>query len=403
MLAKKLLAPYPAAMPPGAKPLRAALGTMTPQVRSACLRALKHPLVAANDIGEFDTATLLEVLYALPQAAPQGFWLQWFPRTINSTTEEIRFDVQDLNEYRLAPFVAPNVQGRVMRSRGFSVRSFRPAYVKPKHVVDPSRAVPRMAGERPLGSLSLQDRFDAIVADNLRRERLVIENRWDWMACHAIVDGGVTVAGEDYPTVYVDFGRDPSLTTILAGAAKWDQPTASIMQDIQNSRTRSFNLSRSPVGKLIFGLDAWNAFTQANHPDVQLLLDGLRKGNQANFNSVGVSDGSPYEFQGIIAGFQGAGRLELWTYNNQFEQLGPNGTYEFVPYLDQGTVVGIGMATEGIRFFGAIMDKRASLQALDMFPKQWDEEDPSVSYTMTQSAPLMVPLRPNNSFSIKVV
>ena len=64
--------------------------------------------------------------------------------------------------------------------------------------------------------------------------------------------------------------------------------------------------------------------------------------------------------------------------------------------------MGVGGAINGISCYGAIMDRRAQLQALSMFPKVWDEEDPSVTYSMTQSAPLMVPLRPNNTFRMKV-
>jgi hypothetical protein len=217
-------------------PLGAALDLMDDRGFNLHLRALQQLQVAnmlvPGDIGDFDTATLIEVLYA-PAQAPDlvAFWLKFFPRTIQFDTQEIRFDSEDLNEYRLAPFVAPNVQGRVLRSKGYSVQSFRPAYVKPKHVVDPARSIPRRAGERPFGTLSLQERFDAIVADNLRRERAVIENRWEWMACKALVDATVTVVGEDYPSVTVDFKRDPSLTTTTCnscstGCARAIRPTS---------------------------------------------------------------------------------------------------------------------------------------------------------------------------------
>jgi hypothetical protein len=37
-----------------------------------------------------------------------------------------------------------------------------------------------------------------------------------------------------------------------------------------------------------------------------------------------------------------------------------------------------------------------------MFPKMWRENDPSAEFVMTQSAPLMVPLRPNSTFRIRV-
>jgi hypothetical protein len=32
---------------------------------------------------------------------------------------------------------------------------------------------------------------------------------------------------------------------------------------------------------------------------------------------------------------------------------------------------------------------------LEMFPKNWVNEDPAAEYVMTQSGPLMIPKRPN--------
>lgn len=347
-----------------------------------------------------DTTTLLEVLYA-PQNAPElsGFWLKFFPRQINSATPKIMFDEIDENEYRLAPFVAPNVQGRPMRAKGFSTKSFRPAYVKPKHVVDPTRALPRRAGEQPIvGGMSPGQRYELIIADNMRRERQVIENRWDWMACQAIVKGSVIIEGEDYPSVTVDFGRNPALTIINSGATLWTASTATPMADIQHARIKAFQLSRAPVDTLIFGLDAWAAFLQQNHPDVQSLLNVLIRGNESLFNASNINTGQPFSYQGSMVGTGGVGRLDMWTYSNFYEDDSGMG----IPFFDPGIVVGVGNAVQGAQCFGAIMDRGAQLQALSMFPKMWDEEDPSVTYTMTQSAPLMVPMRPNNTFSMKV-
>ncbi len=365
----------------------------------ALLADVGRARIAVGDSFSYDTATLLEVIYS-PQNQPglDGFWTQQFTRQINSESEKIYFDELDLNEFRLAPFVAPNVQGRVMRSKGFSTRSFRPAYAKPKHVVDPSRSITRMAGERLTGSLSPQERFDAIVADNMRRERQMHENLWDWMACQACVTGQVLVAGDDYPAVTVSFNRDPRLTYINTGASLWTQPTATVLADIQAARNLSYKLSRAPVNTLVFGLDAWAAFLLPVHQDVQTLLNAFRRGEESLFNSSNINTGQPFAYQGSLVGTGGVGRLELWTYANFYEDY--NGVAQL--YMDPGTVTGLGTSIEGIRCYGAIMDKRAGLQPLSMFPKMWDEEDPSVTYTMTQGSPLMVPARANNTFSIKV-
>jgi hypothetical protein len=43
---------------------------------------------------------------------------------------------------------------------------------------------------------------------------------------------------------------------------------------------------------------------------------------------------------------------------------------------------------QGVRTYGAIKDRKAGLKALARFPKVWDAEDPSATFTMMQSAPL---------------
>lgn len=359
--------------------------------------AIRHS--AGDDDAIYSTNDLLDVMYS-PQILPEsrGFWLPFFPRQITSQSENILFDDVDQNERRLAPFVAPNVQGRMMRGRGYETRTFKPAYVKPKHVVDPSRAIPRRFGERLNGSLTLEQRYDAIIADNMRRERLMIENRWDWMGCQVVVDGKVVVRGEDYPETVVDFRRDPGLTITLTGPARWTEDTATPMADIALGRQRSHFLSNTSVNRLIFGMDAWAAFSSDKHADVKRLLDNMSRGGASNFNTAGVASGSGAEYQGFIQGSQGA-RLDLWVYSNTYEEY--DGT--ILPFMDPGCVVGVGTDFNGAACFGAIMDKRAGLRSLPIFPKMWDEEDPSVTYTMSQSAPLMVPGRTDNTFKIKVL
>lgn len=343
----------------------------------------------------YDTYTLSEVQRLQPIEEP-AFWLQWFPTAVNSTTEDIYFDTVGL-DLRMAPFVAPNVQGRVMRERGYSTNKFRPAYVKPKHVVDPSRAIPRRAGEPFGGNLSLEARYNAIVADNLANEATFIRRRWNWMASQAVIYGAVTVSGEDYPTQTVSFGRDASLSVTLAGTAKWDQlATATPLVDIEDRRTAAFNLGHRPVNNLVFGLTAWKWFIQ--NADVLELLNNQRRGSTSEFSAANIGRGGPFEDRGVISNGDGGATLRLWTYSDKYE----DSTGALVDYLDTDTVVGVGDGLSGVRCFGAIRDKRAGLQALEMFPKSWDEEDPSVTYTMTQSAPLMVPRLPNNSFKIKV-
>jgi len=207
-------------------------------------------------IATLDTHQMLGVVSNIPVVTP--FWLNLaFPMVQTFDTEWIDFDTVDESK-RLAPFVAPNVNGKVMTAEGFSTRRFKPAYVKPKDVVDPTRVIKRRAGEAlGAGSLSPDQRRDAVIADILRVQRDMILRRLDWMACRAIVDGSVTVSGESYPSQTISFGRDGAQTITLSGATLWTAGTSTPLANLQTWYTQTQRLSSTPVRNLIFGTAAW--------------------------------------------------------------------------------------------------------------------------------------------------
>lgn len=342
----------------------------------------------------YSTATLLPVLRTVKTRSQ--FWTKWFPTAITFTTEEIYFDKVFTDSKALAPFVLPNVQGRMMGQTGYTARSFRPAYVKPKNVVDPNMLIPRMAGEGFIdAALSPAQRKDAQIASMLAMQKLLIENRLEWMAAKAMADGGVTIVGEDYPSTFVDFRRDASLTYVLAGAARWNQVGALPMADIKAARINVNNRSGARVTVLVFGQLAWDSF--AARVDLKEMQNKNYGGQETRVTL--ISDGfEGQEYMGSIQGYDGAGRIEAWVDTSKYKD--ENGAEQF--YLEQNTVVGTSMAVEGVQAFGAIKDLDANLQAMRMFPKVWRVDDPSAEYMMTQSSPLLIPKQPDATFSIKV-
>jgi hypothetical protein len=186
----------------------------------------------------YSTATLLDVLRIQP--AESSYWLDsFFGRTMNFTTEDIMFD-KVTTQRRLAPFVSPVVQGRVMRKPGLS----DPIVPSGLHEAEACRRseppVFAARGRGIGGSLTPAQRWNAAVAENLREERDAINRLWEWMAAMATIYGSVTVAGEDYPTQVVDFGRDPALTNILVGTAQWDDVAADPLGDVRDMRRLAF-------------------------------------------------------------------------------------------------------------------------------------------------------------------
>ncbi len=345
----------------------------------------------------YDTATLIGVQQR-PDNQPDGFWLNFFPREVTSQTEEIMWDDLGDRDRRLAPFVARMAQGRVMREKGFVTKSFKPAYLKPKHVVNPAKAIHRRPGEAIAGELTPMQRWDATVAANMMAERDMCERRFDWMACQAIANGSVVVSGEDYPEQFVDFGRDDSLTDVLTSTARWGETAAAPLTDIKTMRQAAYTLGGYPITSLIFGASAWELFCADT--DVAALLSTQSRGSTSDFRKPVMGDGAPYAFEGQIgnAAVGSGGMLSLWTYSNFYEETLGGST---VDYIGEYDVIGVGNPM-GVQAFGAIMDADAGLAALRLFPKMWKNPDPSVVYTMTQSAPLMVPMNPNSTFKITV-
>lgn len=319
----------------------------------------------------------------------QYFIDRLYPEQMNFTTEEILFDEMRLGR-RMAPFVAPNVQGRVLKRSGFYTRSFRPAYVKPKDVVTPGRMLRRLAGEALTGEMSPSQRWKAVVAAYQLDQRNQIYRRWEWMAAQAALNGSVTVSGEDYPTVTIDFGRAANHTVVLTGTAAWDDAASTPIDDLELWAKRVRDAEGYVVTRVTMGTTAWQWFRQ--HADVKELLE-TRRGSESRMET-GPGLGESVDYKGKIGSF------DIYVYSDVYED--ETGTMQQM--MDPRDVfLEASGGYEGVRAFGAIMDADADLQALEIFSKMWKNPDPSVIYLLSQSAPLMIPSRPNCTLRARVI
>lgn len=340
----------------------------------------------------YSTSTLISVIEDIRR--PDPFLLNmFFPSLMLFDTEEIVWD-EILRGKPIAPFVSPLVKGKVMRQQGYSTKTFRPAYVKPKQVLRPHVALKRRAGERLSGDISAMERKEAWIADNFREQDWMIKRRKEWMATRALLDGIVTVVGEDYPEVQVDFNRDPSLTVILAGPALWSDPLSTPLQDVEDwSNDMNSAPFGTPANVIVMPPDVWKVFIK--HQDIVDSLNNEFKGTQTfQLDTTVVSEFEMAKKRGTING-----DIEVWVYGDEYEDE----TGVLTPYIDPGKIImGHKMMTEGVQAHGAILDVDV-LRPLEFFPKMWKQEDPSVIFTMTESAPLVVPGRPNATFSASVL
>jgi len=330
----------------------------------------------------YDTSTLIGVINGLDPF--ETFLLtMFFPEVITFETSTIDYDVVAPNS-TLAPFVSPLVAGRADTSNGYSTRKFKPAYLKPKHVVDPEKVIARKAGEQIGGGLFNGDRRRAIIADNLNDERESIIRRLEWMCSQVLRTGKTVVSGENYPTVEVDFQRAAGNTITLTGTNVWtDTANAKPLDQMEAWNAQS----EAPITDFVMDALSWKNLIKFQ--EVKDLLD-TRRGSESSVE-LGPDNAKWVSYKGMLGSFH------IWVYTGYYTD--DAGAKQL--YVPDNTVIGASSAVEGVRAFGAILDPAAGYQALEMFPKNWVSDDPAVENTMTQSAPLMVPKRPNATIAVK--
>lgn len=328
--------------------------------------------------------------------APTDYWLTLgYGRALNFDTEWIEFD-QITTRRKLAPLVVPTAQGKPIYERAETVTKVKPAYVKPKDPVSAARMIKRAAGLGELNSgapMSPAQRYLAIVADIAIEHRDAIMRRWEWLASEATQHAAVTLEDDAYPLTVVDFMRDAGHSVTLGVGARWGDAGVSVVRSIEAWRSTA---RRTDFGgrltRMTMGTDVWDVVREDEEIRELLRLD-IRNTSGTSLN-LGLLDGDgEVEFVGRLAS-----NLELYVYSDYYE----DDTGAVVEMMSPKDVVLTG-DIGGIRCFGAILDKRANFQPMEIFPKMYDIEDPSATNILTQSAPLMVPTLPNRSFRATVL
>jgi hypothetical protein len=340
----------------------------------------------------FNTHVLSKVVEKLER--PSSFLLDvFFGQEQTEESEEIHFDI-DKSKPRLTPFVSPLVAGKVVDDEGFTTKSFKPAYAKDKRRFDPSRPLKRSIGERIGGTLSPQQRLEANVNRTLIKQLENLTRREEVMASEALRTGKVTVSGDNYPTVVVDFQRDAALSVALAGSNRWGETGVSALDNLEDWVGLIQEKSGAVGRTVVMDALAWRVFK--SDPKVEKLLDIRRIADTTNLTLGPIAFGQGNELARYVGTI---GDLDFWVYNDRY--VDDNDVVQkLLP--DYTVLVGSTSQLEGTRCYGAIQDEKAGYRAQRFFSKSWLEEDPAVRWLLLQSAPLIVPYRPNASFCATV-
>lgn len=411
----------------------------------------------------YDTNVLAAVVRNLK--VPSQFMLdKFFPRSVEFETEYVSFDV-DPGLRRMAPFVSPLMEGKPVEARKYQTNTFRPAYIKDLRTPDFRKPVLRAIGERIGGSLDARVRIEQNLAFEMEDQIQMIDRRLEWMANQALLFGSVTISGDGYELVSVSFSRDAALSIdISTGGTNAPWLTAAAISALGTSSpyvytTPSANIEvwsrlilqksgRAPTD-IVFSTGAFNLFLLDSRVIQSVWYQ--RSGDSK------IEFGGQPPVQGAI--FKGVwGGYNLWLYNDWYvDQVTnvswnnsattitiPSGStmtsgstlaagngivadttvtvsgttatlstattaaatgvtlnYE-APMMPDNYIIMGSAAIEGARCFGSIMDEDFAYGAMAYAPKSWVEKNPSRRHLLMQSAPIMVPTRPNASFAAKV-
>lgn len=354
--------------------------------------------MAALALDVFGTEFLLGAYGVID--TPKPFFLDLFFTSMQQfDTEKVAFDRVD-RARRLAPFVSPNVAGKPMRQQGYQTFDFAPAYVKPKSIVDSTRPLKRMAGERLLGAMTPEERYRRIIAELMAEQQNQIVRTEEWMAAQELLNGAVVVSGDDYPAMTVDFARPANQTIVLTGGNRWGQSGVSALGSLRSWNTTimqasGFNATvviMDPLAEQLFINDTAVLEILNNRVNTPVGAD-FKIGNLQIAGVQSGAIGSEVKYLGSI------GEFEIFVY----QQLYTNADGTVSQMMPNNTVI---MANpegvQGTRLYGAIRDAEAGFRPLARYPKMWRMEDPSVTFLMTQSAPLPVMGWPQASLSATV-
>jgi hypothetical protein len=341
----------------------------------------------------YDTNVLIQVVPNLKLA--QQFLLdKFFPNIVTSDSEKVSIDI-DVGKRRMSPFVSPLVEGKLVEQRRYQTNEFTPAYVKDKRAPDLLKPVKRMIGERIGGELSGEEREMANLYAEMTDQVDILNRRLEWMAAQALATGKLTVEGDGFEKVTIDYGRDPSLTVARAGNAQWTVAnvlagTASPTSDIDAWQRQILKASGAVVTDIVFTTSSWVGFK------ADPILKGAIIFPTLNPSGNVINPGARIEQGAVYMGHWG--QYDLWVYNDWFVDENNHES----PMLTDGTVVMSGANLMGTRAFGMIKDPTFNYKAMPYAPKTWVAEDPAQRYIMMQSAPLVIPSRVNASLSATV-
>lgn len=333
----------------------------------------------------FDTRTMLK---ALEQSQPPKTFLldTFFPTVSQSDTETVDIDIVK-GKRKLAPFVTPIHEGKVVANEGYQTDTFKPPYIKAKKITSAVDMLKRIPGNAiyqndvtPIQKAALK------LGNDLRELQDMITRREEWMAAQALTTGRIHVQGEGVDKI-IDFHMRADHKEVLPANVKWTEEKSDPMRDLRRWQEKVVQDSGLVPRIAVLGKDVLNALL--DHKKLQKMMDNNRI-NMGAIEPKNLANGAKY--WGLIDD------IEVYSYNEWYLDEAGNEC----PMIPSNMLILGANNARTARHYGAIQDLDATA-AVRYFPKSWTQEDPSVRFVMLQSAPLVIPHQIDAFMSVQAV
>ena len=345
-----------------------------------------------------------------------------FDRELTFDTESIRID-REIHARRLAPWSGPMTRGVRVSPRGFKTESLAPGYQKFVTPLDKNRPFHRAYGEQLLGGgYSPAQRAMMQLREVLMDHEGMLMDRCEWMCAHTLVHGGYGIATRDHGDIVIDFGRPASQDIVLARDELWSDPQSNPNTNL-TKWAELMAVNGGGMGTMvIMGTDAFIAFRE--HPKVEKKFDWASNRMNMSDLDIGAQFTFGLKYRGHYDGFEIYTHVDTYISDGvEFARAAGGGIERvntYVPFLggaEQPIVEGAQlrfipstsllmlnpMVLRGTKGYGAIRDEFfVNMPYMPKATRSWVDDELGQRFVLTQSAPLVWPLKIEASLHAKV-
>ncbi len=325
----------------------------------------------------FETRTMLEALEE--RFPPKMFLKDTFFGGAPETwpTQHIDIDIQK-GKRRVAPYVNPLAEGKIVAREGFHTNTYKAPYLKPKMVTTAQDFLTRDIGQNVYGSSEgPEQRAQKKLGKDLATLEDMILRREETQASELLHTGKVTVIGDGVSDI-IDFQMEATHIITLSGTDLWDNAASDPLAKLRELKRLAVKDSGLVPTKCVMGEDAIDAFlinaNVTNQLDTRRIDLGL-------IDPVELSEGVTY--YGRIKDVN----LDLYTYEEYY--VHPVTTV-VTPMVEPKKILLGNPSARTSTNYGAIQDLDAGGNfVVPRFAKSWRSKDPSAQWLLVQSAPLL--------------